>query len=92
MKSQKFSKVFKTKPGQNVGLILVKREHPTKACIGILLSNHKSMTDALIERMLYLEGKKNARTRLVHLIRFMEPGTEIDPRVDLRPIRSEVSR
>jgi hypothetical protein len=86
-------KALKRKPGQNVGLLLVKPEHPTKSCIGILLSNHKSMTDGILAEMLYLEGDRNARTRLVEMVRSMNPGTEIDPRVHLAPMsRQEASR
>jgi hypothetical protein len=54
MKASNFKTVFRKKPGQNVGLILVRDCDPTKSCIGILVSNHRNMTDGILAEMLYL--------------------------------------
>jgi hypothetical protein len=59
---------------------------PTKSCIGVLISNHRNHTDALIAELEYLDGNKNARTRLVEMVRFLEPGSLVDPRCDLKPV------
>jgi hypothetical protein len=91
MKERIFKTIFRRKPGVSVGLLLVRSCDPTKGCLGILLSNHKSREAALVEQLNHLDAHPQDRTRVVDMIRFMEPGSEIDPRCDLLPIRQEAN-
>jgi hypothetical protein len=68
-----------------VGQLRLNAEHPTEACIGILASQHKSMTDGLCAELELLAEEPQARTQLVFLKARMNIAEEIDPRIDLRP-------
>jgi hypothetical protein len=89
MKSTDLRKVFQPQPGVHVGLVLVRPGEPNEKSLGVLISNRRNHTDAVIAELELKDEDKNVRTRLVFLQRFMEIGASIDPRCDLLPIRQE---
>ena len=70
-------------------LVLVRPGEPNEKSLGVLISNRRNHTDAVIAELELKDEDKNVRTRLVFLQRFMEIGASIDPRCDLLPIRQE---
>jgi hypothetical protein len=85
----RLSKILKKAPSLNLALILARDGEPNDKSLGILVSNHKSLADALIAELTLQDEDKHARTRLVELKNPMEPGSLIDPATHLKPQKVE---
>jgi hypothetical protein len=59
--------------------MLVRDQDPSPSCLGILVSNHRSMTEAMIRELEFLAENPKTRTRLMNLKKQIPVGALVTP-------------
>jgi hypothetical protein len=77
--------MFKKKKTERWGLVDASRED-LPLSLGVVVSKHGRLMDAICAQILFEQGQENPRTRIIRLAKPVPEGSPIDPGSDVAPM------
>lgn len=77
--------MFRKKPEERWGLLDASKED-LPLSLGVVVSRHEKVMQAIAAQILFEQGVPNARTRIIKLANPVPEGSPIDPGSDVAPM------